>query len=165
MKREPIFGFGRQLALLVCGTAILVAGENADAVKPQDPLLIPLKASPDDDAVLKLKKERYNVVVTEVKLIDAAIEDGSGSVDQRFEVFDRLIEAGLEVPQSTEQTITLLKRRISMMKAHEERLEFLKASGAFGEDDPGGLKLASRLYQTRYKRIGAEIDLLQTTQP
>lgn len=89
----------------------------------------------------------------------------SGRVDHRFEAFGRLIEAGLEVPQSTDQKIALLKRRIRTMKAFDEHLDVLKSSGAFGVDDPGGIKLSTHLYQIRYKRMGAEMDLLKETLP
>jgi hypothetical protein len=159
-----VIRFEAWLSCLIAGLigfSVAEAGEGqADERKVPAILLVkPVEEDPNDDELRKLIRARYNTAVLEVQHARQLFLGGRVTFDNVASAGQRLVQAGLEYHRSPAERGELLSQYVELTREYERAIESKVNNGVEGHQV---------LYQARFERLNAEIQLLrfkQTAEP
>ncbi len=104
------------------------------------------------EKIKSLMNERRDVLAKRVSAVESHYKSGLSTLEPLIDARDELFAAELELAESREERIELLKSRLENLKEGEERILELQKVGASGGSESEGLLATSR-------RLLAEIEL------
>ncbi len=132
------------------GLAILAAVIFASAV--QSNYAAQTSKSVQSEKLTSLMKERCDVLEKRVSAFESQHKSGICNLEMVINARDDLLAAELELAESRENRIELLKSRVKNLRLGEQRILELQKIGAAGGSETDGLLAISR-------RLLAEIEL------